>query len=88
MLEAPYAPLPFLVPVLNIFADYKFRIGLYVVCAIPAFVTLITIVGALISLVAAGFYGFCLFKGESGTEIKEGSESSKKKSLASQDTAV
>ncbi len=68
--------------------------------AIFAFFDLLTIVAALVSLVTAGVYGFCLFKGEKGEEIKEqptehdesgafsGSKKQKKKSLASQDTVV
>ncbi len=31
LLEFPYAPLGFIVPILNFFADYKFRVGFYVV---------------------------------------------------------
>jgi len=91
ILEVPYTPMHFLIPIVNFFADYKFRIALFIVAAIPAFVSFITILGALISIVTAGVYGFCLFKGESGEEIKGSSgdqSSGKKRSLASQDTVV
>jgi len=90
ILEVPYVPMSFLISIVNFFADYKFRIALFIIAAIPAFVSFITILGALMSIVTAGFYGFCLFKGESGEEIKSSGDQSsgKKRSLASQDTVV
>jgi len=89
ILEVPWTPLDFLVSTVNIFADYKWRIALFIVIAIPSFFVLITILAGIASVVTAGFYGFCLFKGESGETIKqEQGEGGKKKSLASQDSVV
>jgi len=69
ILEIPFAPFAPMAKLLNIFQDYRFRIGFYVIICIVTFFNLATVFGGLACLVTAGFYGFCLYKGEQGKLI-------------------
>jgi len=71
ILELPWAPFDFIISLISFFQDYRWRVGLYVVIAIPAFFSVLTIIAALACLITGGFYGFCAFQGEQGEPIQK-----------------
>jgi len=70
VLEIPLA-YGFVKNFVNFFSDYKFRVVIYVLFAIPAFFSLPSILAAIASFCTAGLYGYAFWRGEKAQKIEE-----------------